>query len=64
MLFKQTSIIGSAHNDPADLVDILGLAAMGEVKPQLEIYPLDEINRVLARLAEGKVRHRAVLTHN
>lgn len=25
MLFKQTSIIGSAHNDPADLVDILGL---------------------------------------
>lgn len=64
MLFKQTSIIGSAHNDPADLVDILGLAAVGKIKPQLEIYPLDEINRVLARLAEGKVRHRAVLTHN
>jgi alcohol dehydrogenase len=64
MLFKQTSIIGSAHNDPADLVDILGLAARGKIKPQLEIYPLDEINRVLARLAEGKVRHRAVLTHN
>ena len=64
MLFKQTSIIGSAHNDPADLIDILGLVAMGKVKPQLEIYPLDEINRVLARLAEGKVRHRAVVTHN
>jgi D-arabinose 1-dehydrogenase-like Zn-dependent alcohol dehydrogenase len=64
MLFKQTSIIGSAHNDPADLVDILGLAAMGKVKPQLEIYPLDDINRVLARLAEGKVRHRAVVTHS
>jgi D-arabinose 1-dehydrogenase-like Zn-dependent alcohol dehydrogenase len=64
MLFKQTSIIGSAHNDPADLVDVLGLAALGKVKPQLELYPLDEINCVLARLAEGKVRHRAVLTHN
>ena len=64
MLFKQTSIVGSAHNNPADLVDILGLTAVGKVKPQLEIYPLDEINRVLARLAEGKVRHRAVLTHN
>jgi D-arabinose 1-dehydrogenase-like Zn-dependent alcohol dehydrogenase len=64
MLFKQTSIIGSAHNDPADLVDILALVAAGKVKPQLEIYPLNEINRVLARLAEGKVRHRAVVTHS
>jgi len=64
MLFKQTSIVGSAHNDPADLVDVLGLVATGKVKPQLEIYPLDEINRVLARLVEGKVRHRAVVTPN
>jgi D-arabinose 1-dehydrogenase-like Zn-dependent alcohol dehydrogenase len=63
MLFKQTSIIGSAHNDPADLVDILALVATAKVKPQLEIYPLDKINGVLGRLVEGKVRHRAVLTH-
>jgi D-arabinose 1-dehydrogenase-like Zn-dependent alcohol dehydrogenase len=63
MLFKQTSIIGPAHNDPADLVDILGLVATAKVKPQLEIYPLDQINDVLARLVEGRVRHRAVLTH-
>lgn len=62
MLFKQTSIIGSAHNHPADLVDILGLVAASKVKPQLEIYGFDEINSVLTRLAEGKVRHRAVLT--
>src|SRR5947199_4360946 len=39
MLFKQTSIIGSAHNDPADLVDILGLVASGKVRPRLEVYP-------------------------
>jgi D-arabinose 1-dehydrogenase-like Zn-dependent alcohol dehydrogenase len=64
MLFRQTSIIGSAHNDPADLVEILELVAAGKVKPQLEIYSLAEINSVLARLAEGKVRHRAVLTVN
>jgi D-arabinose 1-dehydrogenase-like Zn-dependent alcohol dehydrogenase len=62
MLFRQTSIIGSAHNDPADLVEILELAAKGKVKPHLEIYPFAEINRVLTRLAEGKVRHRAVVT--
>ena len=64
MLFKQTSIIGSAHNDPADLLEILNLVAAGKVKPRLEIYRMDEINRVLARLAEGKVRHRAVIAHD
>jgi D-arabinose 1-dehydrogenase-like Zn-dependent alcohol dehydrogenase len=61
MLFKQTSIIGSAQNDPADLIDIVKLVADGKVKPRLEMYKIDEINSVLARLAEGKVRHRAVV---
>jgi len=61
MLFKQTSIIGSAQNDPADLFDIVRLVAAGKVKPRLEIYPMDQINSVLVRLAEGKVRHRAVM---
>jgi D-arabinose 1-dehydrogenase-like Zn-dependent alcohol dehydrogenase len=61
MLFRQTSIIGSAHNDPADLVEIVKLVADGKVKPRLEMYKIEEINSVLARLAEGKVRHRAVV---
>jgi D-arabinose 1-dehydrogenase-like Zn-dependent alcohol dehydrogenase len=64
MLFKQTSIIGSAHNNRADLIDVLQLAATGRVKPQLEIYKLDEINRVLTRLVDGKVRHRAVVSQD
>ncbi len=64
MLFKQTSIIGSAHNNRADLIDVLQLAAAGRVKPQLEIYKLDEINRVLTRLVDGKVRHRAVVSQD
>ena len=61
MLFKQTSIIGSAHNDAADIVDVLQLAAEGKVKPWLETYPIADLNRVLTRLEEGKVRHRAVV---
>jgi 2-desacetyl-2-hydroxyethyl bacteriochlorophyllide A dehydrogenase len=61
MLFKQTSILGSAHNDPADLVDILKLAAEGKVKPIVETHRMDGINSVIARLMEGKVRHRAVI---
>jgi D-arabinose 1-dehydrogenase-like Zn-dependent alcohol dehydrogenase len=61
MLFKQTSILGSAQNDPADLVDILNLAAKGRVKPVVETYRIDDLNSVMARLMEGKVRHRAVI---
>jgi alcohol dehydrogenase len=62
-LFKQISVIGSAHNHKADLVDVLNLAANGKVKPILETYPIDDLNSVLQRLAEGKVRHRAVVLH-
>ena len=62
MLFKQTAILGSAHNDPADLIEILQLAAARKVKPVVETYRLDEINRILERLAAGKVRHRAVIS--
>jgi D-arabinose 1-dehydrogenase-like Zn-dependent alcohol dehydrogenase len=64
MLFKQTAILGSAQNDVSDLIDILNLVASGKVKPMLETYRLGEINDVFQRLAEGKVRHRAVLVHD
>lgn len=64
MLFKQTSIIGSAHNDPADLIDILQLVAAGKVNPVLETYRMNDINSIIGRLVEGKVRHRAVILHN
>jgi D-arabinose 1-dehydrogenase-like Zn-dependent alcohol dehydrogenase len=64
MLFNQTSVIGSAHNDPADLVDILKLAAEGKVKPALETYAFDQLNDVMVRLADGKVRFRAVVVQD
>ena len=62
-LFKQTSIIGSSHNQPEDVGQILNLVNTGKVKSHLEIYPMERINHVLERLAAGKVRHRAVVTH-
>jgi 2-desacetyl-2-hydroxyethyl bacteriochlorophyllide A dehydrogenase len=64
MLFKQTSILGSAHNDPADLVDVLQLVAAGKVKPVVESYRMNELNRVMTRLAEGNVRYRAVISQD
>lgn len=61
MLSKQISLIGSEQNQRSDLIDILNLAAEGKVIPMLEIYSLKEINTVLERLMQGKVRFRAVI---
>jgi D-arabinose 1-dehydrogenase-like Zn-dependent alcohol dehydrogenase len=61
MLFKQASIIGSAHNTPGDITDMLHLLVQGQVKLWLETYPIGDLNRVLTRLEEGKMRHRAVV---
>jgi len=58
---KQISIIGSIQSNREDMLDVLELAHKGKVKPVLEIYELREINRVMARLEEGKVRYRAVM---
>jgi D-arabinose 1-dehydrogenase-like Zn-dependent alcohol dehydrogenase len=64
-LFKgQLTIKGSTQNKREDLVHALDLVAKGKVKPILELYKLDEINRVLERLLEGKIRFRAVFEYN
>ncbi len=62
-LIGQIKIIGSIQNHRAELVEILDLVAAGKVTPKLEIYSLKEINTALTRLAEGKVRYRAVMMH-
>ena len=60
-LSKQISLIGSMQNNREDMVEALDLAAAGKLKPALETYELDQVNEAMARLAEGKVRYRAVL---
>ena len=62
LLDHQISVIGSQQCGRGDLVEVLELAAQGKVKPAIEVYPLDAIDDVMARLAAGDVRYRAVLT--
>jgi 2-desacetyl-2-hydroxyethyl bacteriochlorophyllide A dehydrogenase len=63
ILLSQCRVIGSTQNRRRDLVEALDLAAAGKVKPVLEHYPIDRVNEVRDRLAAGKVRYRAVLSH-
>jgi D-arabinose 1-dehydrogenase-like Zn-dependent alcohol dehydrogenase len=43
---------------------VLQLAAQGKVKPKLELYSFNELNKAIERLESGKVRLRAVVLHD
>ncbi len=64
MLARQLSIVGAMQSERADLVELLALAAAGRVVPQLELFPIGQIGRAMSRLAERRVRYRAVLVHD
>jgi alcohol dehydrogenase len=61
ILWVRGRIIGSSQNDPAHLYEALQLVASGKVKVITETYRLDDIVRAYDRVAEGKVRYRAVV---
>lgn len=60
-LSRQISVIGSMQNEREDLVDVLALAAAGRVAPKLETYALDDVNHLMERQRDGRVRYRGVL---
>jgi alcohol dehydrogenase len=61
ILWVRGRIIGSSQNDPDHLYEALQLVAAGKVKVVTETYRLDEIPKAYDRVAEGKVRYRAVV---
>jgi len=63
LMFGQRQLRGSSQDEKSDLVEALSLVAAGKAKPILETYPIAKINEVRERLAQGKVRYRAVLSH-
>jgi D-arabinose 1-dehydrogenase-like Zn-dependent alcohol dehydrogenase len=61
-IMKRARILGSSQNHPEHLYEALQLVAKGKVKVMAETYPLADIGKAYARVAEGKVRFRAVIT--
>lgn len=62
VLMKRLRILGSLQNHTEYLYEALDIAAKGKVKVKLETYNLSEIGKAYERVAEGKVRFRAVVT--
>lgn len=61
LIMKRAQIIGSQHNSREHLYEALDLSARGKVKAVVETYGIDEVGKARERLAQGKVRFRAVL---
>lgn len=58
----QLRVIGSFFGSTSDLRDVLELADLHDIRPQIEAYPLEAVNEVHDRLRANEVRFRAVLT--
>jgi alcohol dehydrogenase len=63
LIFRRIRILGSQQNHPEHLYEALDFAVKGKVKVIAETYKLDEIGRAYERVAQGKVRFRAVITN-
>lgn len=58
---KAATVLGAQAGGRAELEALLGRAARGEVRAVLERYPLAQLRRALHRLADRRVRYRAVV---
>ena len=63
LIMRRIQILGSQQNGREYLYEALDFVAQGKVKVIVETYPLEEINKAYQRVADGKVRFRAVITN-
>jgi dehydrogenase len=60
-IMKRMRVLGSQQNGTEYLFEALDYVAKGKVRVVEETYKLDDITRAYERVAEGKVRFRAVV---
>jgi dehydrogenase len=61
LLMNRGRIIGSIQNDREYLYEALDYVIKGKVSVMTETFPLEEVNKAYDKVANGKVRFRAVL---
>jgi uncharacterized zinc-type alcohol dehydrogenase-like protein len=61
LIMGQKSISGSPTGDPIAIATMLDFAARHTIAPQVEHFPMRQVNEALAHLAAGKARYRIVL---
>ena len=63
LIMRRLKIVGSQQNGREYLYEALDYAAKGKVKVVAETFPLKDVNKAYDRVAEGKVRFRAVVVN-
>lgn len=63
-LWLEKEVKSVANVTRRDVREFLGLAADMAIKPELQVYPLDEANRALMELKERKIKGAKVLAVN
>lgn len=61
LIFGQKSVSGSPTGSPVALATMLEFAARHLIAPQVEHFPMSQINEALEHLEAGKARYRVVL---
>jgi uncharacterized zinc-type alcohol dehydrogenase-like protein len=61
LIGKQREVSGSPTGSPVDIARMLDFAARHDIRPQVEMFPMAQVNEALQHLADGKARYRIVL---
>ncbi len=61
LILGQKSVSGSPTGGPAMLATMLDFAARHKIAPQVEHFPMSQVNEALEHLASGNARYRIVL---
>lgn len=61
LLGKQRSLSASPLGSPATIATMLDFCARHTIKPQVDYFPMPEVNAALDHLRDGKPRYRIVL---
>jgi alcohol/geraniol dehydrogenase (NADP+) len=61
LIMGEREVSGSPTGSPVDIATLLDFAARHDIRPQVEMFPMAEVNAALKHLADGKARYRIVL---
>jgi uncharacterized zinc-type alcohol dehydrogenase-like protein len=61
LIMKEREISGSPTGSPTDIAALLDFAARHDLRPQVEMFPMNQVNEALEHLRAGKARYRIVL---
>jgi alcohol dehydrogenase, propanol-preferring len=61
LVFGGRSIYGSLTGTPIDNEDTLAFSVLGNIRPMIETFPLEQAADAYARMMQGKARFRVVL---